>query len=75
MLLELTALTKEVTGLIYGPVAEEFRQIARRYSIKDLELILDFIQMGNAQADIRQAWLRELAPRVQELLNRSRDGG
>ena len=74
VLLELTALTKEVTGLIYGPVAEEFRQIARRYSIKDLELILDFIQMGNAQADIRQAWLQELAPKVHELLSRSRAG-
>ncbi len=71
VLLELTALTKEVTGLIYGPVAQEFRQIARRYSVKDLELILDFIRIGNAQADKRQAWLQELAPKVNELLSRA----
>lgn len=70
VLLELTNLTKEVTGLIYGPVAQEFRQISKRYSVKDLELILDFIRIGNAQADRRQAGLQELAPQVRELLRR-----
>lgn len=74
VLLELTDLSKRIGELIYGPVAQEFRQIARRYTVKDLEVILDFIQIGNAQADRRQARLRELAPQVQELLSRSPDG-
>jgi hypothetical protein len=63
-----------VTGLIYGPVAQEFRQIAKRYTVKDLEQILDLLRRGNAQADKRQAWLKELAPRVHELLSRARAG-
>lgn len=72
VLVELTPLATEAGRLIYGPIAGEFQRIARRYSVHDLEVILDFLRTGNALDETRQTWLTELAPEVRELIRRSR---
>jgi hypothetical protein len=72
VLLELTPMTHEVTGLIYGPIAGEFEQLARRYSVDDLEVILDFLRRGNAMDQSRQARLAEVGPEIRRRIARSR---
>jgi DNA-binding MarR family transcriptional regulator len=68
VLVELTPLSKEVSQLIYGPVAQDFRQLAKRYSVEDLQLILDFLVAGNALDEKRKVRLASLAPDVGKLL-------
>jgi DNA-binding MarR family transcriptional regulator len=75
VLVELTPLTHEVTGLIYGPIAREYQQLARRYSLEDLELILDFMSRGNALDEKRQEGLRRVAPEVRKRLDRALGSG
>lgn len=71
VLVELTPLTHGVTGLIYGPIARGYQQLARRYSLEDLELILDFMRSGNALDEQRRAMLESVAPEVRDRLHRA----
>lgn len=75
VLVELTPLTHEVTGLIYGPIAREYQQLARRYSLEDLELILDFMRSGNALDKKRQEELKRVAPEVRKRAGRAGGSG
>jgi DNA-binding MarR family transcriptional regulator len=70
VLVEVTPLTRQITELIYGPIAREYQRLAGRYSLQDLELILDFLRSGNAMEDWRQARLAEQAPEVRRLARR-----
>jgi DNA-binding MarR family transcriptional regulator len=72
VLVELTPLAKQAGQLIWGPIASEFQRIARRYSIEDLELILNFLRSGNALEETRLTRLAELAPEVDKLIRQSR---
>lgn len=75
VLVELTRLTKQTTELIYGPIAREYQQLARRYSVTELELILDFLRRGNAMDENRQARLVSMAPEVGKIVRRHRRRG
>lgn len=70
VLVELTPLTLDLTELIYGPIAHDYQQMARRYSVAQLELILDFMRTGNALDDTRRARLAEAEPEVRRRLRR-----
>jgi DNA-binding MarR family transcriptional regulator len=72
VVVELTSLTLELTGMIYGPIAQDYQQMARRYSVQELELILDFMRTGNALDEKRRARLAEAEPEVRRRLKRSR---
>ncbi len=74
VLVEVTELTLQITDLIYGPIAREYQRLAKKYSLEDLELILDFMRSGNEMDDRRQARLAEQAPEVRKLARRSRSG-
>jgi DNA-binding MarR family transcriptional regulator len=71
VLVELTPLTLELTGMIYGPIAQDYQQMAQRYSVQELELILDFTRTGNALDEKRRARLAEAEPEVRRRLKRS----
>ncbi len=72
VLIEVTPVVTRVGGMIWGPIAEDFRQLATRYTIEQLELMLDFIRQGNARQEARQARLAALAPEVRKIVRRAR---
>jgi DNA-binding MarR family transcriptional regulator len=72
VLVEVTPVVRRVGELIWGPIAEDFRQLSTRYSTEQLELMLDFLRQGNARQEERQARLAELAPEVRKIARRAR---
>ena len=59
VLVELTPLARERTGVIWGPFAE-FRSVLAKYSVAELELLRDFARMGRRYNEQRAAEVRDL---------------
>ena len=59
VLVELTPLMRERAGVIWGPFAV-FRDVLKRYSIEELELLRDFHRVGRQYNEQRAAEVREL---------------
>ena len=72
VLIEVTPIVTRVGALIWGPIADDFRQLSTRYSMEQLELVLDFIRQANAGQEERQARLAALAPEVRAIMRRAR---
>ena len=72
VLIEVTPVVARVGELIWGPIAEDFRELSTRYSTAELELMLDFVRRGNALQEERQARLAALAPEVRKIARRAR---
>ncbi len=65
VLVQLTPKAQRLTAEIWGPIADEGREYLRRYSHRELEVILDFIRHGT------ELQLRHAA-RIREKLRRRR---
>jgi DNA-binding MarR family transcriptional regulator len=59
VLVELTPLARERSGVIWGPLAELHRTLGS-YSVEQLELLRDFSRMGREHNERRAAEVREL---------------
>jgi hypothetical protein len=59
VLVELTPLARERTGVIWGPFAE-FRHVLAKYTVAELELLRDFARMGRQYNEQRAAEVRDL---------------
>jgi DNA-binding MarR family transcriptional regulator len=62
VLVELTELAERRTWELWGPLGERGRPIVSRYSVRELELLIEFMRLGTALNDERAAEIRaELA--------------
>jgi DNA-binding MarR family transcriptional regulator len=70
VLVELTPLAHRVGELIWGPLAEAFQRMVKRYSTEQLELFLDFMLSGETLNAGQLERIRTLAPRMQRARRR-----
>jgi DNA-binding MarR family transcriptional regulator len=61
VLVELTPEAKRAAWELYGPMAETGTQLAERYSVQQLEAILDFVSAGRKLSEQHLARLRAKA--------------